>query len=98
MAKLPQRLPKSIKVALNEKNANRCLCPGCPTYNSSPCPKEKDERIYCSIGFTDCKVDQRGCICGDCQNFKEYGLKIGYFCVKGEALQDGTPSQPGRGK
>ena len=98
MAKLPSRTQKSPLVELNEKNVNRCLCPGCPTYNSDPCPNKKDERIYCSIGLTDCKLKQKGCICPDCQNFKEYGLKVGYFCVKGEAMQDGNPAQPIRGK
>ncbi len=96
MAKLPPRSQKSPLVELSEKNANRCLCPGCPTYNSDPCPNKKNERIYCSIGLTDCKLQQKGCICPDCQNFKEYGLKVGYFCVKGEAMQDGNPAQMGK--
>ncbi len=98
MTKLPQRPQKSPLVVLNEKNTSRCLCPGCPTYKSSSCPKEKDEKIYCSIGFANCKLEQVGCICGDCQNFKEYDLKIGYFCIKGEAMQDGNPAQPKKGK
>lgn len=98
MAKLPRKPQKSPRVELNEKNAGRCLCPGCPTYNSSPCPKENEEKIFCSIGLTDCKLEQKGCICGDCQNFKEYGLKVGYFCVKGEAVQDGNPAHPEMGK
>ncbi len=91
MAKLSQKPQKSPIVLLNEKNANRCLCTGCPTFRSSRCPSEKNEMIYCSVGMTDCKLEQKGCICGDCQNFKEYGLKIGYFCAYGEAMQDGNP-------
>jgi hypothetical protein len=98
MAKLPQRQQKSPRVALDEKNAGRCLCPGCPTYRTSPCPGEKDEKIFCSIGLTECKLEQRGCICWDCQNFKEFDLKVGYFCIKGEAMQDGNPAKPERGK
>jgi len=98
MTKLPRRTQKSPLVVLNEKNSNRCLCLGCPTYNSSTCPKEKDEWIFCSIGMSECKQEQKGCICGDCQNFKDYDLKVGYFCIKGEAMQDGNPAQPRRGK
>ncbi len=98
MAKSLQRSQKSPIVELNDKNASRCLCPGCPTYMSSPCPDERREKIFCSTGMTDCDVDQRGCLCGDCQVFKEYGLKIGYFCVKGEATNEGNPAQPMRGK
>jgi aldose sugar dehydrogenase len=98
MVNLPKRSQKSPLVVLNEKNSNRCLCSGCPTYNSSPCPKEKNEWIFCSIGLSDCELEQKGCICGDCQNFKDYSLKVGYFCVKGEAMKDGNPAQPGRGK
>ncbi len=25
------------------------------------------------------------CICGDCENFKEFGLSKGYHCVEGSA-------------
>jgi hypothetical protein len=98
MAKLPQRSQKSPLVALNEQNVVRCLCPGCPTYRSSPCPKEKDEMIFCSIGMTVCKLEQKGCICWDCQNFNEYGLKAGYFCINGEAIEDGNPAKQAKGK
>ncbi len=96
MAKLPQKPQKSPIVGLNEKNANRCLCPGCPTFKSNPCPMEMNEKIYCSVGLTDCKLEQKGCICGDCQNFRDYSLKEGYFCAYGEAVQDGNPAHSGK--
>ncbi|MFB3763627.1 MAG: DUF2769 domain-containing protein [Methanotrichaceae archaeon] len=94
MAKLPTKPQKSPLVELNDKNANRCLCPGCPTYLSSPCPNEKGENIFCSIGLTECQLKQKNCLCFQgCRVYKDYGLKVGYFCLKGEASQNGAPVQ-----
>ena len=94
MAKLPLRSQKSPLVESNDKNANKCLCLDCPTYLSSTCPNEKGEKIYCSIGMTECKLKQKDCLCYQgCQVFKNYGLKVGYFCIKGEAMKDGNPSE-----
>jgi hypothetical protein len=99
MATLPPRQQKSPLVELNERNANRCLCPGCPTYLSSPCPNEHKEKIYCSIGMTECQLEQKDCLCWQgCQVYKEYNLKVGYFCIKEEAMQNGNPAQPKKGK
>lgn len=92
MTKLPSRPQKSPLVELNDKNAGRCLCPGCSTYLSSPCPNEKGEKIFCSIGMTECKLEKKDCLCWQgCQVYKKYGLKVGYFCLNGEASQEGNP-------
>lgn len=89
---IPDREQASLKVELNEADASSCLCPGCPTYNGEDCPADKGEKIYCSIGMTDCgDLEQKGCYCGDCPIFKECDLKVGYFCLKGEASESGEP-------
>lgn len=61
-----------------QKNADRCLCPGCPTYNE--CMRDNNERIYCSRGNTDCEFDEIDCLCGSCPVWHEYGLKSFYYC------------------
>lgn len=89
------REQKSPKVNLNEEKKSECMCPGCPTYNSEECPSKDEEKVYCSIGRTDCNnIEQRGCTCGNCPVFKECDLKAGYFCLKGEANESGEPVVP----
>lgn len=61
-----------------QKNADRCLCRGCPTYNE--CMRDNNERIYCSRGNTDCEFDEIDCLCGSCPVWHEYGLKSFYYC------------------
>jgi len=93
--KIPGREQKSPKVDLTNETIDKCLCTGCPTYMSNTCPPQKNEEVYCSIGMTDCAdVKQEGCVCGNCEVFKEDELKTGYFCFKGEADESGEPAQP----
>ncbi len=66
------------KVPDTPENDQRCLCPGCPSYPGQG-------KLYCARGKSMAPVTQKGCICGDCENFKEYGLDSYYFCVKGTA-------------
>lgn len=92
---VPNREQKSSMVELSDKNAQACLCPTCPTYNSQNCPAENKEKVFCSIGMTECgELDQVGCLCGNCPVFVENDLKVGYFCVKGEAMETGEPVSP----
>ncbi|MGV8083701.1 MAG: DUF2769 domain-containing protein [Coriobacteriia bacterium] len=72
-----------MKVDDTDKNADRCLCPGCPTYNA--CMKEAEQRLYCSRGKTGCAVEPRGCICGECPVWVQYRLFAHYFCMNGAA-------------
>lgn len=90
--KIPGREQVSPKVELNEETMKECRCPDCPTYNSDSCPGDKDEKVFCSIGKTECTLEQRGCLCGDCEVFKSHDLKTGYFCIKGEAMDSGEPA------
>ena len=65
------------KVPDTPENMSRCLCGGCPTFPGGG--------FFCAKGKSDLPVRQRGCLCGDCANFKELGLKDGYYCVSGIA-------------
>ncbi len=61
------------------ENANKCLCPGCPSYGE--CMAGKTEALYCSRGKTDCSVKTNGCLCGGCPVYAENNLNSGYFCI-----------------
>ncbi len=67
----------------DERNAGRCLCPGCPTYDD--CMTGNGERLFCARGKTDCGPWAKGCICGECPVWSEFGLAGYYFCVEGAA-------------
>ena len=66
------------KVADVSDNEARCICGGCP---SDPA----DSILYCAKGKSAHGIYRRGCICGDCEIFKEYGLVSGYYCGDGAA-------------
>jgi hypothetical protein len=66
------------KVPDTPENMSRCICGGCPSY-----PGEGG--FFCAKGKSGPSVRQRGCLCGDCANFKEYKLQDGYYCVGGAA-------------
>ncbi len=66
------------KVPDTPENMARCICGGCPSYPG-------DGGFFCAKGKSAQPVVKRGCICGDCANFKEYKLVDGYYCVTGVA-------------
>lgn len=66
------------KVPDTAENMARCLCGNCPSY-----PAEGG--FYCATGKSAKTIQKRGCVCGDCEIFKEYGLIDGYYCVTGVA-------------
>jgi len=68
-----------VKVPNIPKNAGKCVCGTCPTYIKG------DTGFFCGVGKSLKPVTKKGCVCGDCPNFKEYGLKDGYFCLSGLA-------------
>ena len=63
-----------------EVNVARCICGTCPSYPG-------DGGFYCARSKSTEEVQRRGCVCGDCENFKEYGLTKGYYCADGAAAQ-----------
>lgn len=66
------------KVPTEDQYASRCICGGCPSYPG-------DGGFYCARGKSQNSVTRRGCICGDCANFKEFDLQDGYYCADGAA-------------
>jgi hypothetical protein len=66
-----------------DKNAERCLCPDCPTHNE--CMKSNKEKFFCSLGNTECDIEKHGCLCGSCPVWDEYGLDAWYYCEIGPA-------------
>lgn len=74
-----------MKVPKTPDNAKKCLCPTCPTYLSEDCPKNGDENLFCAAGKSKCDLPEKGCFCGACPIWTEYGLSGGYFCLNGEA-------------
>jgi hypothetical protein len=66
------------KVPNEPQNAQRCICGTCPTFPG-------DGGFYCAKGKSANVVNKRGCLCGDCANFKEFGLADGYYCAAGAA-------------
>ncbi|MFA5872075.1 MAG: DUF2769 domain-containing protein [Parcubacteria group bacterium] len=73
------------KVPVTPENETKCACPRCPTWMSDSCPKEKGENLFCAKGKTACELPDKGCICGTCPIWTEYGLSKGYFCFNGVA-------------
>lgn len=71
------------KVPDSRENADKCVCPDCPTFQASECPREKKETLYCAHGKSTCGLENQGCICGMCPLWDEYRLSGGTFCVKG---------------
>lgn len=65
------------KVADTEENILKCICAECPS-------KPMDHlSFYCAKGKSPEAVRRRGCLCGDCVVFREYGLTKGYYCAEG---------------
>jgi aldose sugar dehydrogenase len=65
------------------ENAERCVCPTCPTYDS--CMREAGELLYCARGTSSCSVKAVACKCGSCTVWGRYHLDSYYFCLKGAA-------------
>ncbi len=66
------------KVPDTPENAARCICGGCPSYPG-------DGGFFCAKGKSNKEIQRRGCLCGNCANFMEYGLADGYYCADGAA-------------
>jgi methylamine---glutamate N-methyltransferase subunit C len=62
------------------ENLEHCVCPDCPSV-----PKEG--ALYCARGRSQQPVRRRGCICGDCRVFQEYGLGDYYYCAEDSAKE-----------
>jgi hypothetical protein len=74
-----------IKVKDDASNLTKCICVGCPTYQSDACAKERLEGLYCARGKTSCQLVAKGCHCSTCPVYQENAFTSGYFCTRGAA-------------
>ncbi len=72
-----------IIVPYTKENTSKCLCPGCPTINE--CMKNRNQHLFCAGGKTECEVEKKGCLCGECPVESEFGLTEFYYCTEGAA-------------
>jgi len=70
-------------VPYTSENCEKCLCPTCPTFDE--CMRNRDERLFCSRGKSECEIERKGCLCGECPVESEYGLTGFYYCYFGAA-------------
>ena len=84
-------------VAKTKENLKKCICMKCPSYTfmckvksmpanmmamvSDVSTVDHMEGMFCAFGKSKCIDEKQGCICGNCEIFKEYDLKDGYFCM-----------------
>jgi len=78
-------------------NVKKCICMKCPSYTFTCKVKsmptnmmalvegmgevEHMEGIFCAYEQSRCIEEEKGCICGQCQVFKENGLDKMYYCL-----------------
>jgi aldose sugar dehydrogenase len=65
------------------ENAERCVCPTCPTYTD--CMGEGAELLFCARGVSGCSPVAVSCKCAGCAVWSSNGLSSYYFCLKGAA-------------
>ena len=80
-----------------QENVSRCLCLSCPSYSTTCKLKNADqniarptptlenrthyEKMFCAFEKSNCIHLDRGCICHQCLNFKEYNLRNCTYCI-----------------
>lgn len=64
-----------------KENADRCICPECPSHNE--CMKDNKELLYCSNGISSCEFEKWGCVCLHCPIQVEYKIFGLFYCEKG---------------
>lgn len=73
------------KVPDTPENAEKCICPNCPTVKDNKCVAEKKETLYCARGKSQCELEEKMCICGQCPVWFRNSLSNYYYCLSGEA-------------
>ncbi|MHB0915213.1 MAG: DUF2769 domain-containing protein [Thermoleophilia bacterium] len=76
---------KEVHVSLH--NIRNCICGNCPSFPGKLKELAHAEMpgLFCAHGKSRLKIDQRGCICGDCDVQIEHELTGDYYCVRGKA-------------
>ncbi len=80
-----------------ETNISRCLCLSCPSYSTACKLKNAEhnkvrstasleahnhyEKMFCAFEKSNCIHLDKGCICNQCLNFKEYNLQKCTYCL-----------------
>ena len=64
-------------------NADRCVCPTCPTYDQ--CMRDNAELLFCARAATGCSPKSVACTCATCTVWRNNGLASFYFCLHGAA-------------
>lgn len=84
-------------VPKTKENLKKCMCKKCPSYNfickikSMPSnlilkvgkieEKAHAEAMFCAYEPSHCIDEIKGCLCEDCEMFREYNLEKGFFCI-----------------
>lgn len=69
---------------LNSALRERCECLACPTY--AKCARQKNERLFCFWGDSECISLGEKCICSSCTVWQEMGLKNRFYCINGPEI------------
>ena len=71
----------------NMENMEICkrFCGTCPTYHANRMKESPPHALFCARGKSAVadKAENKGCNCFQCDVFKKYGLKGGFFCLHG---------------
>jgi hypothetical protein len=85
MAEAWQKMTPEEQKAGLEMYKQKCICPGCKTYND--CAKNAKERLFCATGKSFmCISEEKSCLCPTCPVTPEYGMKYQKFCLRGSEM------------
>ncbi|MFA5802456.1 MAG: DUF2769 domain-containing protein [Thermoleophilia bacterium] len=76
---------KEVHVSLH--NIRNCICKDCPSFPGlwKELTHAESPGLFCAHGKSRIDIDQKGCVCGDCEVYTEHELTGAYFCVNGKA-------------
>lgn len=70
-----------------QENMEICkrFCGTCPTYQANRMKESPPHALFCARGKSAIadKAENKGCNCFQCEVFKKYNLKGGFFCLYG---------------
>jgi len=71
----------------NTENMEICkkFCGICPSFQANKLKEAPPHALFCARGKSDiaAKAVDKGCNCFNCEVFKKYNLKGGWFCFEG---------------
>lgn len=86
------------EVDKTKDNLKKCKCMNCPSYTDTCKVKnapenllklmgdfskhEHYEKMFCAFERSNCIEEDNGCLCEDCEVFKNYNLNRNEFCLK----------------